>query len=73
MKITISFYSKFLHLPFLFWFWFLFSQKSQKSAKTYVVLLLKGQLFVLKNHCFFSHMHMTTTHFVRWSVTLLFL
>ena len=27
-----------------------FLQKSQKSAKSCVVLLLKGQLFVLENH-----------------------
>lgn len=27
-----------------------FPQKSQKSAKSCVVLLLKGQLFVLENH-----------------------
>ena len=42
------FFSKFV--PFIFVLALKFSQISQNSAKSCVVLLQKGQLFVLKNH-----------------------
>ena len=46
MKMTIFLFSKFLHLLFFV----LVLKFPQKPAKSCVVLLLKGQLFVLENH-----------------------
>ena len=49
MKMTIFLFSEFLHFPFLFW------QISLSSAKSCVVLLQKGQLFVFENHDIFKN------------------